>query len=241
MAQEPKPKVTNGRDRLTASQVADYLRRHPNFLNKFPDLLATLTPPSRSQGDGIVDMQQFMLERHRRDIEKLNHSYQELVETSRSNMSNQGRVHAGVLSLFGARTFENLIEIVTTDLAELLGVDVVTLCVEAGEEPLPRAVKSGLYILDPGYVDELLGVGRDAVLRPHVTGDDAVFGPAAGLVNSDALMRLRVSQATPLGLLALGSRRKEFFDPSQGTELLNFLARATEHSIRVWLNLPPWA
>ncbi|MEE8386541.1 MAG: DUF484 family protein, partial [Dehalococcoidia bacterium] len=126
-------------------------------------------------------------------------------------------------------------------LAELLGVDVVTLCVEAGEEPLPRAVKSGLYILDPGYVDDFIGVGRDTVLRADAEGDDAVFGPAAGLVRSDALMRLRVSNAAPVGLLAIGSRHKDFFDPSQGTELLNFLARATEHSIRVWLNLPPWA
>jgi len=39
----------------------------------------------------------------------------------------------------------------------------------------------------------------------------------------------------PLGMLALGSRDPLLFQELQGTELVNFLARAVERSLRFWL------
>ena len=65
-----------------------------------------------------------------------------------------------------------------------------------------------------------------------------LFGAAAGLVRSEALIRLSIGDATPEALLALGSRDAEHFQEGQGTELLGFLARVVEGSIRGWLNLP---
>ena len=54
--------------RITSSQVAEYLRRHPQFLIRHPDLLDYQIPPARNKGEGIIDLQQFMVERLRRDI-----------------------------------------------------------------------------------------------------------------------------------------------------------------------------
>jgi uncharacterized protein YigA (DUF484 family) len=71
-----------------------------------------------------------------------------------------------------------------------------------------------------------------------VEGDAMVFGPGAGLVSSDALLRLSISSTTPTALLALGAREPGQFHPGQGTELLTFLARVVESCIRGWLNLP---
>src|SRR5690606_28811422 len=167
-------------------------------------------------------------------------AHQDLVAISRSNLSSQSRIHAGVLSLLGARSFGHLIDIITNELSHTLGCEAVTLCVEGDGHTLPRAIRAGLFVLRPGEIDALLGPGNDVLLRgPNAReGVDLVFGPAAGLIRSDALLRLKVSRAAPLGLLGLGSRREEDFAPQQGTELLTFLARAVEHSIRVWLDLP---
>jgi len=66
-----------------------------------------------------------------------------------------------------------------------------------------------------------------------------VFGPAAGLVRSDALIRLSVGQNVPLGLLVFGTRHPGYFNAGQGTELLVFLARVLEHCLRQWLGLKP--
>ena len=130
MAQNPDDAIAAS-PRITAAQVVDYLKRHPNFLQHHPELLDSQTPPARAQGEGVVDLQQFMVDRLRRDLTRLRGLQDELVANSRDNLSTQDRIHKAILALLDAETFEHLIEIVTTDLAVLLSVDVAALCVEA--------------------------------------------------------------------------------------------------------------
>jgi uncharacterized protein YigA (DUF484 family) len=94
---------------------------------------------------------------------------------------------------------------------------------------------AGLQLLEPGVVNQILGPKRDALLADHTSGDAEIFGAAAGLVRSQALLRLSVGGRAPEGLVALGSRRPAKFKPGQGTELLCFLARALEIVIAEWL------
>jgi len=70
------------------------------------------------------------------------------------------------------------------------------------------------------------------------SGDRQVFGPSAGLVRSQALIRLAPSKGSPPGLLALGCRDGGKFHSGQGTELLQFLCRLLERLFRTWLDLP---
>ena len=223
---------------LSAAQVRAYLRRHPTFLVEHPELLETLTPPSTQNGQAVVDMQRFILERLQREVARLNGAHGELIAASRCNMTTQAQVHAAVLGLLEATSFEHLIHIVTSDFAEMLDVDVVTLCVERNGGPPPRITTSNVYVLPHGAIDKLVGQGRDILLHGQSAPVEALFGPAAALVRSDALVRLRFNSQTPAGLLALGSRQEEKFHPGQGTELLQFLARALERCVRAWLDLP---
>ena len=105
-------------------------------------------------------------------------------------------------------------------------------------DELPPVRLDGLVRLEPGTVDELIGRGRTVTLVDRTEGQTALFGAAASLISSQALIRLQVSRKTPPALLALGSRRAKQFHEGQRTELLTFLARALERSIRAWLNLP---
>lgn len=223
---------------LGAGEISAYLRRHPNFLIDHPELLEILIPPSAQSGETVVDMQRFMVERLQREVARLNGAHGELVAASRSNMTTQAQVHAAVLALIEATSFEHMIHTVTADFAEMLDVDVVTLCVEANGGPPPRITTSNVYVLPQGTLDKLIGAGREILLRGGCTPMPAIYGPAAELVRSEALVRLRFNSHTPVGLLALGSRQGEKFHPGQGTELLQFLARALERSIRAWLDLP---
>lgn len=221
-----------------ADRVAAYLRRHPGFLNDYPELLEVLMPPKRRQhGEAVIDLQSAMIERMRNENRRIGEQQADLLATSRANMTTQSRIHAGVLALLEATTFENLIQAITTDLAVLLDVDVVTLCVEAPDSH-PRRDVAGVHMLVPGEVDDILGPNRDIVLVPLTHMPNPLYGGAAGLVQSEALLRLRPSARAPMGLLALGSRVEGRFDPSQGTELLGFLARILELCIRTWLELP---
>jgi uncharacterized protein YigA (DUF484 family) len=215
----------------SADEVARYLKRHPEFLAEHAELLI----PADHQGDNIVDFQQIMTSRLRDELDRLKGQQRQLLAISRLNLNSQQRVHAGVLTLIAATSFEHLIQIVTTDLAVLLDVDVVTLCIEAGAIPV-RAPIPGIQILGPGDVDDILGPGRDARLEDEVRGDPLLFGGGAGLVRSEALLRLPVRNGPP-GLVALGARKATKFRAGQGTELLCFLARALGITIGQWLDL----
>lgn len=242
MALTPSDSPSAAPRSISAEEVVAYLRSHPDFLNQHPDLIPFLVPPTRvtseTNAPGVVDMQHFMLRRLQGEIERLKRDHRELVQTGRGNMAIQTRVHAASLALLGATGFDHLIQIVTTDFAVLLDVDVVMLCVEPSASAVPVVRAAGIQMLSGGTVARLIGENHDAMLRPDVMGDSAIFGAAAGLVRSDALVRLSVSPKAPLGLIAFGSRRVGTFHPNQGTELLGYLARVLENCIRAWLDLP---
>lgn len=222
---------------LTAAEVAAYLRKHPDFLLEHPDLLAVLTPPKQQRGDAVLDMQYFMLQRLKADVARLKGQQRALIATSRSNLSSQARVHAAVLAIISATSFEQLLQVVTTDLAAMLDVDVVTIGVESPAGNHVRMPLSGIQLLRPGTVDALLGPDRDVLLRADVEGDPGLFGSGAGLVRSAAFLRINVAEHAPMGLLCIGTRKPEKFHPGQGTELLGFLARALETTLGAWLDL----
>jgi uncharacterized protein YigA (DUF484 family) len=218
------------------AEVITFLRQHPDFLNEHPDLLPVLTPPAMQHGEGVLDMQHFMLQRLRGEVARLKGQQRALIAVSRSNLSTQNRIHQAVLAVITATSFEQLIQVVTTDLAVILDADVVTLGVERAEGPRPRLPHPGIQLLRTGLVDQLLGE-REAVLHGDIQGDAALFGGGAGLVRSQALLRLHVSDHTPAGLLCIGTRKADKFHQGQGTELLSFLARALERTIAAWLDL----
>ncbi|HUI17773.1 MAG TPA: DUF484 family protein [Alphaproteobacteria bacterium] len=223
---------------LDDAQVLAYLRAHSGFLAQHAELLAPLLSLERESGDRIVDLQRFVAERLKRRTRELEGECQQMVALARLNLKSQARVHRAVLALMGASSFEHLIQVTTIDLPVFLGLDVSALCIEATAAPPPRCETPGVRLIDPGAVDRLLGPARDMLLRQTARGERAIFGAGAALVRSDALLRLKISPATPVGLLALGSRKEGRFHTGQGTELLGFLARAVEFSIRAWLDLP---
>lgn len=245
--QDAAPKKANGKrsagqragdDAISAAQVAAYLRENPDFLDRHRDLLDALTPPALDRGNGVVDFQQFMVGHLRDELAEMAAARDELVVTGRNNLSAQARVHKAILALLAARNFEHFIEIVTTDLAVILDLDVATIGVEQSDDDPTPTPNNGVCRLEPGTLDRLIGPRQNIGLSSEINGDPAVFGAAAGLVHSEALIRLSIGSTTPPALLALGSRQANQFHPGQGTELLNFLARVVESCIRGWLNLP---
>lgn len=235
----PAARKHTGLPEIGPVEVATYLRQHATFLAEHPDLLDVLTPPAQQRGDGVIDMQQFMLQRLQTEVARLKNQHRALITTSRANLASQARIHQAVLALLAAPSFEHLIQIVTTDFAVLLDADVITLAVESVSCGQTHLSVRGVQLLERGAVETIFGPDRDVVLRGDSQGDPAVFGGGAGLVRSSALLRLKVSPQAPAGLLAIGSRRAGKFHSGQGTELLGFLAKSLAVVIAGWLDLPP--
>jgi hypothetical protein len=229
---------TQGQPALNEAAVADYLRRNPDFLKRNSQLLDVLEVPPRGDGEDVVDLQSFMLERLRGEVAELKESRDELLVTGRANMASTGRIHGAVLAILEARSFEHLIDTVVTDVGVMLDLDAVTICVEQAQDgPAPTRIR-GVHQLEPGTVEALLGPHRTHAFLGDIQGEPELFGSAAGLVRSAGFLRMTISSATPPALLALGSRQPDHFDPGQGSELLQFLAQSLEATIRQWLDLP---
>ena len=237
---QPKPlgvgdSAPSGPSGTRAADVIAYLREHPNFLEKHPDALHLLRAPSRNNGEDVLDFQHFMLERMRGDLQRVRYEQKTLIALSRGNLTSQRRVHKAALTMLKALSFEHLLQIVTTDLAILIDVDVVTLGIESTATQTTRLPLPGIHLLRSGMVDHLLGPDRDALLCTEIKGDPTLFGGAAGLVRSQALLRLSFGRSGPAGLMCIGTRKAGTFHPGLGTELLSFLARAVEITIAQWL------
>lgn len=223
--------------RLTEAEVADYLRRHRDFLDRHPELIADLVPARHPNGRAVVDLQQYLIEKLRRDLAEMRRTHDVAVVAARGNLHGQQRVHTAVLELMNAQSFEHFVEAIATDLALKLDVDVVSLCVESTRPNQPRT-KSGVRFLPLGAVDALIGADKEIAFRPAIAAERALYGGGAALVKSDALLRLAIGSEAPVGVVAIGSREPGHFRAGQGTELLLFLARTIESTARAWLDLP---
>lgn len=235
-APKPKSKKTATRP-LAAADVGAFLAANPDFLSDHPEVLDCLARGRRDFGAGVVDMQGFLIDRLKAENARLQGLHDDLLAAGRANLTSQSRIHGAVLNLLEARSFRELMEVTTTDLAIKLDVDVIVLGVE-NENGIGERSVSGIRLLEPGCVDKLMGTGRDVVLNADITGRKVLYGSATGLVASEALLRLHASPEAPTGILAMGARQPRRFDPDHGTELLGFLAQVLELSIRTWLGLP---
>src|SRR5215216_998573 len=194
---------------ITAEDVVAYLKAHPDFFEKHPELAEAMALVPRVQGPGVIDMQQAILKRLRSEIDRLKNERTEIIANSKQNQIVQNRIQAAVISI-----------------------------IEANADAPKRVPVRGVYVLAPGAIDAAIGPDKHARLRADIAGEEAFFGDIARFVKSDVLMRLRVSSGSPDGVMCFGSRDPQAFGPEQATELLFFLSKVLENTIRAWLDLP---
>jgi uncharacterized protein len=221
---------------LTEEDVIAFLKKKKNFFQDHPEVLEHLDAPGKAHGRGVVDFQQALVERLKADKSDAHKMQKELIETFRANMNNQNRIQTAVLVILEAETFEEFIETLTQDLPVLLDVDTCNVVIEATSKEVPFVNQAGIRFARQGFVKQWLGTG-DALLQANINGHEDVFGPGAGLVKSHALLRLEISQKTPAGIIAFGSRDPEAFNPEQAIDQIGFLAQVVERCFRIWLDV----
>ncbi|MCY4239923.1 MAG: DUF484 family protein [Rhodospirillaceae bacterium] len=227
---------------LSGDRVATWLRRHPDFLADRPDLAAILTPPAVAGTDnhgGPIDFGRFLVQRLQRDLAAARDSEIAAIDNARRLIQQQERVHEACLALIDARSFEHFVEAIATDVAVMLQLDAVALCIEAREKQPKGRTRSGVNLLPIGTVNALLG-GEDKTDRRRelIRAERRLYGGAAALIQSDLLIRLRVSSIAPASLLALGGRDPATFREKTSLPQFFYLARVIESTARAWLNAP---
>jgi len=223
-------------ENISEEDIVAFLKKDKTFFQRYPDLLDELDTPEADHGRGVVDFQQALLNRLKADKNSAQKIQRELIETARANMSNYNRIQTAVLVLLEAESFEEFISVMTQDFPVLLDVDTVNLVIESTSKEIPFINQAGIRFARQGTVEKWLGTG-DALLQNNINGSEEVFGPGAGLVKSQALLRLEISQNTPAGIMAFGSRDPEAFQPDQAIDQVGFLAQVVERCFRLWLDI----
>lgn len=218
-------------EEVTESQALRFILTHPDFLVDHIEVLRHMAPREQWSGEGVVDLQSVMIDRSQEAIDDLRSATQNVIETSRSNMSVQTRTHAAILALLEAEGFEDLVRIVTQDWPHVLDVDVVSLGFEFQRAPFPALVNGDIRQLPLGTIRQLLGPDLNVRLFDDMIDDGTVFGEGAGLAHTAALARIDGGFEMPPGMLALGAR-EDTFGPGQGTELISFLSAVLATTVR---------
>jgi len=217
---------------LDAQSVREYLRHHPDIVREDAELMTLIA--EREAADGVVDLGSAARDKLLEELRQLKALNEGIVETARANLATQSQIHMAVLALLEADSLAALDRKMSGRLTGALGVDVCRVLIE-GHAPL----KSGESLLGAaeGFVGEVLGekVERLGPVDPDIA--HALYGQQGARVKSEAVVRLDFNGHD--GLMALAARDAHLFEAGQGTELLNFLARAIERMIVQWLHHTP--
>ena len=207
---------------LGAHEVAAWLRRHPAFLQQFPDLALTLVVP-RENGPA-ASLASYQLEVLRDKNRELSRRLQDLFANAQENERLAVRTHQLTLALMKQADPASTLRAMAASLAEDFQGDLVRIVAFDPVDGLADADWLQAIPRDDarlaGFRD-LLADGEPVCGRLHPDKNALLYGARADEVQSSALLVLPGT-----GLVAVGSRDPNRFFPGMGTLFLRMMGEA---------------
>ncbi len=208
-------------ERLSAHEVAVWLRRNPRFLRHYPDLVMSLIVP-REDGPA-ASLTSYQLEVLREKNRELNRRLNELYGNAQDNERLTIRTHQLALALMRADNAADTVRTMVACLREDFQGDAVRVLLFA---PIDNLTADWLQVLDEN--DSRLTPFRDCL-----SGSE----PICGRLNPDKMPLLfgedhRNAQSVALiplpgtGLIAIGSSDGNRFFPGMGTLFLRLMGES---------------
>jgi len=208
-------------DKLSAHEVAAWLRRHPAFLKQFPDLALTLVVP-RDDGP-TASLASYQLEVLRDKNRELSRRLAELAGNAQVNERLAVRTHQLTLALMRQDNAADTLKAMAASLAEDFNGDRVRIVLL---RPVDGLQADWLQVLGEG--DARLAPFRDCLQegepicgRLHADKQAVLYGADGDDVQSTALLPL-----PGVGLIAVGSHDPNRFYPGMGTLFLRMMGEA---------------
>ena len=209
-------------EKLGAHEVAAWLRRHPKFLQQFPDLAISMVVP-REDGPA-ASLASYQLDVLRDKNRELSRRLHELFANAQENERLAVRTHQLTLGLMRQHNAADTLRAMAASLAEDFQGDLVRIVLFDRVEGLDDV--DWLQFLPSD--DARLASFRDALAegepicgRLHPDKNALLYGMRAEDVQSSALLPL-----PGVGLLAVGSIDPNRFFPGMGTLFLRMMGEA---------------
>lgn len=221
-------KFDKAQEKLGAHEIAAWLRRHPNFLQQFPDLALTLVVP-REQGSA-ASLAGYQLEILRDKNRELSRRLQELFANAQENERLSVRTHQLTLALMKQNRADDTARAMAASLEEDFNGDLVRIVLFAPVEGLDAADWLQTLAEDDARLApfrDCLKDGEPICGRLQPDKNALLYGMCAEDVASSALLPL-----PGRGLIAVGSRDANRFFPGMGTLFLRMMGEAFDTAMR---------
>lgn len=221
-------KFDKAQEKLGAHEIAAWLRRHPNFLQQFPDLALTLVVP-REQGSA-ASLAGYQLEILRDKNRELSRRLQELFANAQENERLAVRTHQLTLALMKQNRADDTARAMAASLEEDFNGDLVRMVLFAPVEGLGAADWLQTLAEDDARLApfrDCLNDGEPICGRLQPEKNALLYGVRAEDVASSALLPL-----PGRGLIAVGSRDANRFFPGMGTLFLRMMGEAFDTAMR---------
>ncbi len=204
-------------DSLDENQIAEYLRRHPDFFLRHKSLLADVKLPQENHG--VVSLTQIQLEQYR---EKVKQQKKRLEQMIRNAERNEIIYNAYTELNFVLSTNQTLAQIETAlhhHFCEKLGLleASIVLIDNALAEQLPELPQRSL--LDKKLANTNYYLGRISTHEQQVLFKSINIGSVA-IVKINGI---ETKETTVKAVLAIASEDASHFSPSMDTSLLDYL------------------
>ena len=220
---------------LGSEEVADFLRKNPEFFNNHSELLASLEVPHARSGSAIslVERQvQVLREQNQRAHKQLH----ELIEIARQNEELARRMHKLSLTLMDAAEPKDIFKTLYDNLRKNFHADKVSVRIFG----------------DPAFIDTYAGAefsGHDAEEKNLFKTMLETLEPLCGRMKHQQRVflfgddgdEIASSVMVPLhgqgwnGVLSIGSFDPERFQPGMGVELLANLGEVLSFILKPWI------
>lgn len=205
--------------------VTLFLQQHPDFFDRYPELLKELELPHQS--GNAVSLIERQVKNLREEAARYRQQLDELIAVARENEQLNRRLHKLTLTLIHAVNFDEVIDVLQDKLHDDFQADAVELhlfsAAESSGETNPE-LDGFREFLDVG--EPLCGPLSDEQLN-------YLFGPQAEDIRSTALIPIKGQGL--LGLLAFGSHNEQRFLQGMGTDYLTRLGEIVSETLEVVL------
>lgn len=234
MAELTAPKDDSNAPKLNEREIAAYLKAHPDFISRHPDLLETIE--LRHKAGSAVSLIEKQVDMLRAKNQRLEDRMQRLIDTARDNERRTENVQRLARTLIRAPSLAAVAAGLSKCLREDFGIDEVFVGIVATQ--FKRHDIEGVSPVEPeGRLARAFeNFFRTRLIECGPIAEDKarlLFPKATNLVQSAAIVPLEKEKS--LGMLALGSVDAQRFQPRQGKLFLELTADLVAAAVRARL------
>lgn len=208
-------------DELTASKVAAFLLKHPEFFADHPDVLTEMELPHNT-GGAISLMERQVSVLRERNLE-MRQRLSKLLDTARDNERLFEKTRRLVLALMEARDLDQAVKALYQSLEQDFNIAFYNLLLFGREGQFRTSTAKVVSLQDARpYIGNLLKTNRAICGTLRELEVELLFAENAPHIGSCAAVPL--NHSATFGMLAVGNNDPKYYRSSMGTLFLSYIA-----------------